>query len=45
MDWYTAIKGYYDEGLYTNDDVKIFVSAEWITSEDYKQITGEDYAV
>lgn len=44
MDWTSTIKGYYDEGLYTNDDVKVFVNAGWITEEDYKTITGEEYA-
>ncbi|VUZ24882.1 Uncharacterised protein [Acetobacterium wieringae] len=42
---YNSIKRYYDEGRYTNDQVKIFVRAKWITAEQYKTITGEDYTV
>jgi len=37
------IKGYYDEDFYTKDDVKVFVKAGWITSADYKDITGDEY--
>ncbi|MDQ0269923.1 XkdX family protein [Cytobacillus purgationiresistens] len=43
MDWFKPIKGYYDEGFYTKDDVRIFVIASWITKEQYKQITAVDY--
>lgn len=38
------IKQYYEMGLYTKDDVKVFVPS-MITSDEYKEITGEDYAV
>lgn len=38
-----SIKRYYDEGRYTKDQVKIFVRAKWITSDEYKEITGDDY--
>lgn len=37
------IKEYYGLKLYTNDDVKIFVKAGWITSTDFKSITSTDY--
>lgn len=37
------IKEYYDLKLYTNDDVKIFVKAGWITTTDFKDITSVDY--
>lgn len=37
------IKEYYDLKLYTNDDIKIFVKAGWITSIDFKDITNVDY--
>ncbi|MGP9042091.1 XkdX family protein [Cytobacillus kochii] len=43
MVWFNAIKGYYTEGFYSNDDVKIFVQAAWITADQYKQITGVNY--
>jgi len=42
---YNYIKEYYDLTLYTRDDVKIFVKANWITAEDYKTITSIDYVV
>lgn len=40
---YNTIKRHYDAGRYTNEQVKIFVQAKWITEEQYKQITGIDY--
>lgn len=40
-----AVKRYYDMGLYTKENVKIFVVAGKITAEDYKLITGEEYTV
>jgi uncharacterized XkdX family phage protein len=40
---FNSIKRYYDMGKYTNEQVKIFVMANWITAEQYKEITGEDY--
>lgn len=43
MVWFNAIQGYYKEGFYTNNDVKVFVRASWITADQYKQITGIDY--
>ncbi|MCO7128185.1 XkdX family protein [Sporolactobacillus shoreicorticis] len=40
-DW---VKEFYNLKLYTNDDVKEFVKSGDITAEDYKTITGQDYA-
>lgn len=40
---YYAIKEYFDDGLYTVEQVKVFVKARWITEEEYKKITGVDY--
>lgn len=42
FDW---IKGFYDAGKpgYTNDGVKVFVRAGWITAEQYKGITDFEY--
>lgn len=40
---YNSIKRYYDEGRYTNEQVKVFVKAKWITDVQYKEITGIDY--
>ena len=41
---YNSIKRYYDKGLYTDDQVKVFVVANWITEAEYKTITGKKYA-
>ncbi len=38
-----SIKKYYDEDRYTKDQVKIFVRAKWITADEYKEITSDDY--
>lgn len=41
---YNVVKRYYSKGFYTDDDVKVFVVAGKITNDEYKEITGEDYA-
>ena len=43
FDWFYFINKYYQEGIYTKDDVKTFVAAGHITEDQYKQITGDDY--
>ena len=43
MNWFEKIERYYKNGLYTNEQVKIFVQTGKITEEQYKKITGEDY--
>lgn len=40
---YNTIKRHYDAGRYTNEQMKVFVVAKWITTVQYKQITGIDY--
>lgn len=45
MNWFDKIKRYYNNGLYTNEQVKVFVVAGKITNEQYKEITGEEYIV
>lgn len=40
---YKIIKRYYDRGIYTKEDVKVFVRARKITPAQYEQITGEAY--
>lgn len=45
MNWFEKIKRYYDNGSYTNEQVKIFVQTGKITEEQYKEITNEDYIV
>lgn len=40
---YELIKEYFGYDLYTKDQVKVFVEVRWITSEQYKEITGDEY--
>lgn len=40
---YNTILNAYKSGLYTIDDVKLMVEVEFITQEDFKIITGQDY--
>ncbi len=39
---FDKVKGYYDNGLWGNRKVYNAVG-RWITAEEYKEITGEDY--
>lgn len=39
------VKGYYDKGIYSDENVAVFVKAGALTSEEYKNITGKDYTV
>ena len=39
-----TVKGYDDKGLYTEDDVAVFVRTGKITKEEYALITGLPYA-
>lgn len=41
--WASIIGNYFKLGLYTAEQVRIFVQAAWITAADYKQITGTEY--
>ena len=43
MNWFEKIERYYKNGLYKNEQVKIFVISKKITEEQYKEITNEDY--
>ena len=38
-----TIKGFYDKGLWTIEQVHIAVEKGKITAEEYKTITGQDY--
>ena len=40
MDW---VLDYYKQGYYNADDLQLFVQVNWITADQYKQATGEDY--
>ena len=41
---YDVIKKHYDKGLWSKQMVKVAVKKGIITSEQYKEITGERYA-
>jgi uncharacterized XkdX family phage protein len=40
---FRIVKRYYDKGIYSNDDVAVFVRAGKITPEQYQEITGDEY--
>lgn len=40
---YEKVKRYYDRGLWSIERVHKAVEKGWITAEEYKEITGEDY--
>ena len=42
-DKYEKVKKYYDNKLWSSDKVKNSVAKNWITAEEYKEITGEEY--
>lgn len=41
---FEKVKGYYEKGLWSNTRVYNAVG-KWITEEEYRQITGDTYAV
>lgn len=41
MSYYDLIKYYYNNGLYTKEQVCVFVRAGRLTEEQYKTIVGE----
>ena len=40
---FAIVKRYYDKGIYSKEDVKVFVRTGKLTETRYKEITGEDY--
>lgn len=40
MNWYTLIKSYYERGLYTAENLAVFVRAGMITEAEAQEITG-----
>ena len=40
---FEKVKKYYDKGLWKIQAVRNAVVKGWITAEEYKEITGEDY--
>ena len=41
---YKTVKIFYDHGLWSIARVRNAVEKGWITDEEFKEITGEDYA-
>lgn len=41
---FDEVKAWYDSGRWNKKRVKVAVVKEWITADEYKEITGEDYA-
>lgn len=44
MNYFEICKRYYPK-FYSKDDLKVFVEAQKITPEQYKELTGDDYVV
>ena len=40
---FSKVKSYYDNGLWSITKVRNAVIKNWITAEEFKEITGEDY--
>jgi phage uncharacterized protein, XkdX family len=40
---FKVVKRYYDFGIYSKENVKIFVVVNRLTTEEYEAITGEAY--
>ncbi|MBQ7548063.1 MAG: XkdX family protein [Clostridia bacterium] len=43
MNKFEKVKYYYDHGFWSIDRVRNAVVKGWITAEQFKEITGEDY--
>ena len=43
MNKFEKVKYYYDHGLWSIDRVRNAVAKGWITAEQFREITGEDY--
>lgn len=41
---FNIVKRFYDKGIYTSENVAMFVKSGKITPEQYKKITGIDYS-
>ena len=40
---FKTVKNFYDRGLWSQERVRNAVIKSWITADEYKEITGEDY--
>jgi len=41
---FEKVKGYYDNGFWSKEKVRNAVVKNWITVEEFEEITGEAYA-
>lgn len=37
------IIGYYQQGYYSKETMKVFVKVGWLTADQYKQATGSEF--
>lgn len=42
---FNMVKNFYEQGLWSKKRVHDAVAKGWITAEEYKEITGEEYEV
>lgn len=42
---FKIVKRYFDKGIYSAEDVGKFVASGRLTAAEYREITGEEYAV
>lgn len=40
---FNTVKKWYERGLWTKDMVHNAVVKKWITADEYKELTGDDY--
>ncbi len=40
---FKIVKRYYDKGIYTKENVAVFVRAGKISTDQYTEITGDEY--
>lgn len=43
MNWFEKVQRYYNKGMYTVEQVRVFVQGGKITEEEFHEITGEHY--
>lgn len=42
---FKTVKNFYDRGLWSRERVRNAVIKNWITADEYKEITGEAYTI
>ena len=42
---FKIVKKFYDRGIYSSEDVGVFVASGKITAEQYEEITGKKYEI